>query len=141
MWVFLYSIESVDFRRQHVWKYFQVSRCFWLIPAKHFFLEEPNISWDERVYDGGKCFWWKMFLVWCWCFPVNVNIKEQNFNIYVGREHQHQTVVFPSLITKKSCEMIPGIFVLGLKISEECNTICGVSRGQGLFCLEFSGVN
>ena len=56
-------------------------------------------------------------------------------------KHQHQTVVFPGLIKKKSCE-ISRMLVLGLKISEGCNTILfEFLKGQAMFCLEFSGVN
>ena len=29
---------------------------FLINPCKVFFLEESNISWDERVSDGGKYF-------------------------------------------------------------------------------------
>ena len=47
-----------------------------------------------------------------------------------------KNVEFPALIKKKSCG-IPGLLVLGVKISEGRNTICGVSRGEALFCLEF----
>ena len=48
-------------------------------------------------------------------------------------------VEFPGVI-KKNHVKSPGILVFSLKISEECKQFCGVSRGQALFCLEFSGV-
>ena len=34
----------------------------------------------------------------------------------------------------------PGVLVLGLKIYVGCNTICGISRGETLFCFEFQEV-
>ena len=48
-------------------------------------------------------------------------------------------VEFPWMIKKNSSE-ISKVLVLDLKISEGCNTICGVSRGEALFCVEFPGV-
>ena len=35
---------------------------------------------------------------------------------------------------------IPGVLVLGLKISEGYNTIMWKTRGEGLYCLEFPRV-
>ena len=54
-------------------------------------------------------------------------------------KHQHQTVVFPGLIKKKSCK-ISRILVLGLKISEECHTILwSFLRVKLCFVLNFQG--
>ena len=43
---------------------------------------------------------------------------------------------FPKVINKNHVEF-PGVLVLHLTLSEGCNTICGVSRGEALFCLFF----
>ena len=37
-------------------KIFSNSRLLLINPCKIIFLEELNISWDERVSNGGKCF-------------------------------------------------------------------------------------
>ena len=49
IWVFSDSIEGGDFRRQHVWKYFQIPHCFLLIPVFFFFLKSPIL---EKKFNG-----------------------------------------------------------------------------------------
>ena len=60
------------------------SLLFWINPCNFFFLEEPSIGWDGRVYDGEKCFWSGADV----SLSIYINIKilflEQNFNVYVS---------------------------------------------------------
>ena len=49
---------------------------------------------------------------------------------------------FPGFIKKKNQVEFPGVLVLGLKISEGCNTVLQSLKvkGEALFCVEFPGL-
>ena len=79
---------------------------------------------DGRVVsDGGK-----FFLSGAHVSLLMKTLKNKNLMFTLTGKHQHQTMVFPGVIKKKSVKF-PGILVLGLKIK----LLKGVNTTFGIF--------
>ena len=67
------------------------------------------------------------------------NIFEEIASEFSG-ELIKSNVEFPGGWSRKNHMEYPSVLVLRLKISVGCNTVCRVSTGEALLCLEFPGV-